>query len=143
MSMREPIDERGQTTSERQPERLSGMETVNGCTVIPASDDSDPTRFGPTEAGGAYFALIGLFSPGEPGPPVHVHPTTDEAFYVASGEATFLLGDREVRMTAGSLVFIPRGVQHTVWNAGSDPVRGLLVISPGDREHVFVPIENS
>jgi mannose-6-phosphate isomerase-like protein (cupin superfamily) len=118
------------------------METVNGCSVIPPPDDSEPTAFGPTETEGAYLALVGLFPPGEPAPPAHIHPTTDETFYLASGEATFLLGDRKVRMTSGSLVFVPRGVAHTVWNSGSDPVRGLIVISPGDREHVVLPVEN-
>jgi mannose-6-phosphate isomerase-like protein (cupin superfamily) len=119
------------------------METVNGCSVIPPSDDLESTRFGPTELEGAYLALVGQFPPGAPAPPAHVHPTTDEAFYLASGEATFLLGDREVRMTSGSFVFVPRGVAHTVWNSGGDPVRGLLVISPGDREHVVLPVENA
>jgi hypothetical protein len=31
---------------------------------------------------------------------------------------------------------------HTVWNSGSDPVRGLILISPGDREHVVLPVED-
>lgn len=118
------------------------METVNGCTVIRPSDEADPTRLGPAEAEGAYVALVGVFAPGEPGPPPHVHPSTDEAFYLASGEATFLLGDREVTMTSGSLVFVPRGVVHTVWNSGNHPVRGLILISPGDREHILVPVGN-
>ena len=117
------------------------METINGCSVIPPSDDLEPTQFGPTELEGAYLALVGQFPPGAPAPPAHVHPTTDEAFYLASGEATFLLGDREVRMTSGSFVFVPRGVAHTVWNSGDRPVQGLLVISPGDAEHEFVPVE--
>ena len=117
------------------------METINGCTVIHRSDEAEPTRFGPAEADGAYSALVGEFPPGEPGPAPHTHPTTDEAFYLASGEATFLLGDREVQMPAGSLVFVPRGVVHTVWNSGSDVVRGLILISPGDREHVVLPVE--
>jgi mannose-6-phosphate isomerase-like protein (cupin superfamily) len=119
------------------------MEKVNGCTVIPPSDELEPTLFGPAEAGGAYVALLGLFAPGEPAPPAHTHPTTDEAFYLASGEATFLLGDREVRMTSGSLVFVPRGVAHTVWNSGADPLRGIIVISPGDREHVVLPVHEA
>jgi hypothetical protein len=37
---------------------------------------------------------------------------------------------------------VPRGVVHTVWNSGNDPVRGLILISPGDREHVVLPVEN-
>jgi mannose-6-phosphate isomerase-like protein (cupin superfamily) len=118
------------------------METVNGCIVIGPSDDAEFTRFGPTEAEGAYLVLVGAIPPGEPAPPPHIHPTTDEAFYLASGEATFLLGGREIRMTSGSFVFVPRGVTHTVWNSGTDPLRGLIVISPGDREHVVQPVEN-
>ena len=119
------------------------QEAVNGCTVICPSEQADPTRLGPDESSGAYVALVGVFPPGEPGPPPHTHPTTDEAFYLASGEATFLLGDREVTMKSGSLVLVPRGVVHTVWNSGSDPVHGLILISPGDREHVVVPVENA
>lgn len=119
------------------------QETVNGCTVIRASEQADPTRLGPAESEGAYVALVGVFPPGEPGPPPHTHPTTDEAFYLASGEATFLLGDRELTMKSGSLVFVPRGVVHTVWNSGSDPVHGVILISPGDREHIVVPVESA
>jgi hypothetical protein len=32
---------------------------------------------------------------------------------------------------------------HTLRNAGDDPLRGLIVISPGDAEHVFLPVEGS
>jgi len=117
------------------------METINGRTVIPPSEAPEPVRFGPSEMEGAYVVLVGTFPPGQPAPPLHVHPHTDEAFYVADGDATFLLGDRELRLTAGGLVFVPRGMAHTVWNSGDGPVRGLLVISPGDAEHVFLPVE--
>jgi len=116
------------------------METINGCTIIAPSDDP-VTHVGPVEMRGAYVAEIGAFPPGEPGPPVHLHPHTDEAFYVADGEATFLLGNREHRVTAGGFVFIPRGTLHTVWNSGERPVRGLIVISPGDAEHEFALVE--
>ncbi len=68
-----------------------------------------------------------------------MHPHTDEAFYLAEGNATFVLGERELTVTAGSLVFVPRGTAHTVRNSGDTPVRGLIVISPGDAEHVFLP----
>jgi cupin domain len=51
------------------------------------------------------------------------------------------VGDREVPVTAGGLVFVPRGTAHTVWNSGDRPVRGLILVSPGGAEHVFVPVE--
>jgi mannose-6-phosphate isomerase-like protein (cupin superfamily) len=109
----------------------------------PCAESAEPIHFAPAEAEGAYVAVVGVFPPGEPAPPVHIHPHTDEAFYLASGEATFLLEDRELRITSGGLVFVPRGVAHTVWNSGTDSVRGLIVISPGDAEHVFLPVEGA
>lgn len=117
------------------------METVNGCTIITSREAAEPVHFGHEKTVGAYVAVVGVFPPGEPAPPLHLHPDTDEAFYVADGDATFLLGDREISVTSGSLVFVPRGTAHAVWNSGDAPVRGLLVISPGDAEHSFVPVD--
>ena len=119
------------------------MEMINGCTVIPPSEAPEPVNFGPAEMDGAYRVLAGTIPAGQPAPPFHVHPHTDEAFYVAAGEAKFLLGDREVRVTAGGFVFVPRGMPHTAWNSGDDPMLGLIVISPGGAEHVFAPVETS
>ena len=75
------------------------METVNGCTIIASQDSIEPVHFGPAEMAGAYVAIVGVFPPGQPGPRLHLHPDTDEAFYIAEGDATFLLGDREVSVT--------------------------------------------
>lgn len=72
----------------------AAMETINGCTVVPLSEAPEPMHFGPAETPGAYLAMVGTFPPGHPASPLHVHPHTDEAFYVADGEATFQLGDR-------------------------------------------------
>jgi mannose-6-phosphate isomerase-like protein (cupin superfamily) len=80
------------------------------------------------------------FPPGHPAPPLHVHPHTDEAFDVADGDATFQLGDRELPVTAGGLVFVPWGTAHTVW-AGDRSVPGRILPSPGGAEHLFVSVE--
>jgi mannose-6-phosphate isomerase-like protein (cupin superfamily) len=72
-------------------------------------------------------------SPGRP----FTATRTDETSYVADGEATFKLGDRERELGAGSLVFVPRRTAHTVWNSGDRPVRRLILISPGNAEHEF------
>jgi mannose-6-phosphate isomerase-like protein (cupin superfamily) len=119
------------------------METINGCTVIAPSEGPEPANFGPSEMDGAYRVLAGTIPADQPEPPFHIHPHTDEAFHIAGGEATFLLGDREVRVTAGGFVFIPRGMPHTAWNSGDGPMLGLIMISPGDAEHVFEPVEAS
>jgi mannose-6-phosphate isomerase-like protein (cupin superfamily) len=121
---------------------IARMETINRCTVVPPSEAPEPVHFGPAESQGAYVVIVGTFPAGQPAPPLHVHPHTDEAFYVADGDATFRLGDREVPVTAGGLVFVPRGCPHTVWNSGGRPVRGLILVSPGDAAHEFVPVES-
>jgi quercetin dioxygenase-like cupin family protein len=118
------------------------METVNGCTVIQQASIEGILTFGPEETAGAYSVMVGEGPPG-PGPALHEHPTTDEAFYVAEGEASFRLGDEEILVPAGGFVFVPRGTVHTVSNAGSGALRGLIIISPGNVEHQFVEVESS
>src|SRR5215213_6866323 len=117
------------------------METVNGCLVLPPSEAPEPARFGPTETQGAYVVMVGSFPPGEPGPPLHLHPHTDEAFYVGDGDATFLLGDREVPVTAGGLGCVPQGTADTVWTAGDRPLRGLARSAPRGGEYELDPME--
>ena len=99
-----------------------------------------PPRIGDARV---HRVLTGTIPTGHPSPAFHLHPHTDEAFYIASGEATFLLADRELRVTAGRFVFIPRGMPHTAWNAGDEPMLGLIAISPGSAEPVFEPVEAS
>ena len=115
-------------------------ETIGGCTVIRPSEASEPVHVGASLVRGAFVLEAGTFPPGQAGPALHLHPHTDELFYIADGDATFQLGDRELQLSAGALVFVPRGTAHTVWNAGDRPLRGLLVISPGDAEHQFTPL---
>jgi len=38
----------------------------------------------------------------------------------------------------GSLVFVPRGVEHTA--RITKPLRGLLIDAPGDAEHITQPV---
>lgn len=116
------------------------METINGCTVIAPSPE--PSTFGPEQPQGAYSVLIASFPPDYPAPPLHVHPHTDEAFYLAEGDGIFVLGDREVPVSAGGFVFVPRGTPHTVRPTGT-AVRGILIISPGDAEHLFEPVDTT
>jgi quercetin dioxygenase-like cupin family protein len=106
------------------------MESVNGATVILP------------DAGEAYVAMIGAMPADEESPPLHVHPHTDEAFYVAEGELTLQLGiGRSSRGRDRSSS--SRGMVHTARNSGSGPMRGLLLVSPGGAEHIFQPVETS
>ena len=124
------------------------METFNGAMVIfpdPGGPDAEaergPFEFGPAPTSDAYVAMVGVMGAGDQGPPLHIHPFTDEAFYIGQGELTFQLGDREVVAPAGTFVFVPRGMVHTARNSGPGPMRGMFILSPGSAEHVFQPVE--
>ena len=118
------------------------MEIINGCIVISRSESPDPIHFGQPEAGGAYVAIIGVFQPGEPAPRFTFTRARTRGLY-RERPSDFRLGDPEVTVTAGGFVFVPRGTPHTVWNSGVDAVRGLLLISPDDAEHEFIPADSS
>lgn len=119
------------------------METINGCTIVQQASIEGILTFGPEETAGAYSVMVGEGPAGSPAPALHEHPTTDEAFYVAEGEASFQLEDEQILVPAGGFVFVPRGTVHTVSNAGSGALRGLIIISPGNVEHEFVEVESS
>jgi mannose-6-phosphate isomerase-like protein (cupin superfamily) len=108
-----------------------GMEAVNGATVIlpdaggaEAQDARGSVVRGPGQTGEAYVVIVGAMPAGDAGPPLHIYPHTDEAFYIAEGEMTFQLGDREVVGGTGAFVFVPRGMIHTARNSGPRPMPG-------------------
>jgi quercetin dioxygenase-like cupin family protein len=124
------------------------MESINGAIIItadpggPAADiERGPIILGPDQTADAYVAMIGVVPADDPGPPLHRHPTTDEGFYIAEGEITFQIGDQELVAGPGSFVFIPRGTVHTAHMSGSVPMRGMLLLSPGNAEHVVEVVD--
>lgn len=124
------------------------VETINGVRVVRPDPGGlaqeaarGPITIGPEITAGAYLAWVGAMPAGDEGPPLHRHPHTDEGFYIATGELTFQVGDREIVAGAGSFVFVPRGVVHTAYNSGAGPMQGLLILSPGDAEHIFEPAD--
>lgn len=72
---------------------------------------------------------------GPPGPPRyiaprHVHYQDDEAWYVLEGVLRVQMGENEVEARAGAGVIVPCGTPHTYWNAGTGPLRYLLIMTP-------------
>jgi mannose-6-phosphate isomerase-like protein (cupin superfamily) len=59
----------------------------------------------PAMSAGLYELAAGAEDPQEP-------HTEDELYYVVSGRAALLVGDDDVSVEAGSLVFVPANVVH-------------------------------
>ena len=89
------------------------------------------------EAESPYSLAEWLAPPGVPGPPLHVHRKTDEAFYVLEGTFGFQTGAETIDAPPGAFVVIPRGLAHTYWNQAESPARLLMMISPPGFESYF------
>lgn len=71
------------------------------------------------------------------GPPLHVHPTHDEGFYVLAGELTVQVGDEITSGGPGTWAFAPKDVPHTLANVGDHQTRVLCVFAPAGFERRF------
>jgi quercetin dioxygenase-like cupin family protein len=67
-------------------------------------------------------------------PPLHVHRTEDEAFYVLEGELRVRAGDAEFRIGPGEAALAPIGVPHTYRVESPGGARWLNVTTHGDFE---------
>ncbi len=72
--------------------------------------------------------------------PMHRHSREDEYSFVLTGRWGFQLGDEIVYGEPGDLVFKPRDVWHSFWNASDEPASLLEIISPSGFEHFFVEL---
>jgi quercetin dioxygenase-like cupin family protein len=82
------------------------------------------------------FALIELTGRKGNVPPPHIHHREDETFYVLEGEMTFFAGGRTIKATPGTMVFLPRDVEHS-FTIDSDQGRILVLLTPAGGEGYF------
>ena len=83
------------------------------------------------------FGLKESKAPKGSGPPLHVHEHEDEACYVLEGEVTFFVGDDVIAVPAGSWVYLPRRIPHSL-RIDSDEARTLWLVVPGGFESFFL-----
>jgi mannose-6-phosphate isomerase-like protein (cupin superfamily) len=90
-------------------------------------------------AAGGAMSIVELLGPPGDMPPLHLHHTDDEAWYVLEGEMSFYVrGEHPVLVSAGGLAFGPKGVPHTYRVESSRPARWLALCTPGDFEPFVV-----
>jgi quercetin dioxygenase-like cupin family protein len=87
--------------------------------------------------GGAFSLVEHPLPPRALGAPLHTHSDEDEYSYILEGKVGVQIGDDVLVAGPGDLVFKPRGVRHTFWNAGDEPARLLELISPAGFENYF------
>jgi mannose-6-phosphate isomerase-like protein (cupin superfamily) len=83
------------------------------------------------------FEVAEEITPPQGGPPLHLHKREDEWLYVIDGKFLFEMNGGRIEASAGSSVFVPRGVPHTFQNIGNSPGRLLGVVAPAGIERFF------
>ncbi|MFG2652132.1 cupin domain-containing protein [Streptomyces sp. NPDC048436] len=89
------------------------------------------------DTGGLYSFYQITTQPGS-GPPMHVHETADEAFFVNQGRYEFEIGGVTEVIEAGTVIYGPRGVPHKFLNVGDGPGQLLVIATPGGVENFFI-----
>ena len=62
--------------------------------------------------------------------PRHLHANEVETVYLVSGQGELVLADERVTFNAGSIVAIPKGVEHELHNVGDEPLELLAFFTP-------------
>lgn len=90
----------------------------------------------PGTVGNEYFMTFGHF---------HLHLKASEVYYCIAGEGILLVMDRTghcdvIRMTQGTVAYIPSGWAHRTSNTGTTPFV-FLAVWPGDAGHDYGTIK--
>lgn len=88
------------------------------------------------EQTGGAFGLVEQVLPAGMASPYHLHHAEDETFYILDGEATFISGDRKIKATAGSYVFLPKNIPHGF--KVEAPTRLLVLTTPAGFEQFVI-----
>jgi mannose-6-phosphate isomerase-like protein (cupin superfamily) len=114
----------------RASETITGELGVVGARFIMAGDVSE----------GRFSLVEHPVAPRGLAAPVHLHAQEDEFSFVLEGRWGFQLASEVVYAEPGDLVYKPRDVWHTFWNATDEPARLLEIISPAGFEQLFVEL---
>jgi quercetin dioxygenase-like cupin family protein len=112
--------------------------TFSGGIIRPASA-GEPLRvlMGGADCDNAMSVVEMILAPGSAGPPLHLHPTHAEGFYVLAGQLSVQLGDEVITGGPGTWACAPKNTPHTLGNLGDEEVRLLCMFAPGGFERRF------
>ena len=89
------------------------------------------------ETAGELFESTLWLDPRTPGPPPHVHPTSEESFEVVNGTLDVFKDGAWTRLSAGETATVPPNVRHTFRHPGDEPAKIVIRIRPAGRSEAF------
>lgn len=109
--------------------------------VTPANTQVESSPWGPHEwlsrpglTNADQLLLVRVIMPPGRAHQFHCHPLMEEIIYVLAGTAEQWVHDECRLLTAGEIAHIPRNVVHGTYNAGSDDLVFLAMLSPATAE---------
>ena len=69
-------------------------------------------------------------------PPFHLHTREDEIFMLIKGEALLWLGEEQMELSEGGIVYLPKNIPHG-YRIVSDTADLLMITTPGGIEGMF------
>jgi len=80
---------------------------------------------------------VGRFAVGKgEAPPFHLHTREDEIFMLISGTASLWLGDQQMELSEGGIVYLPKNIPHG-YRITSDTADLLMIATPAGIEGMF------
>lgn len=89
-------------------------------------------RISPDEGENDVAVVEHTLPPGKLAAPLHRHSGEDEISYILEGTMGVQEGDDVSTVSAGEFAVKSRGVWHTFWNPGTEQLRFLEIITPGE-----------
>jgi mannose-6-phosphate isomerase-like protein (cupin superfamily) len=89
------------------------------------------------DSSGELFESTNWLDPQMPGPPVHVHPNSEESFEVIQGSLDISKDGAWSTVRAGETATVRAGVPHSLRNASDEPVKMVTRIQPAGRSEAF------
>ena len=104
--------------------------------ILNVMGDNQNIKLTGKDTNGQYTLIEQNNEPGV-GIPPHVHENEDEVFQVLEGQVEMSIGDKNTTLTAGDLIYCPKGIPHSWKVVGDQKARAMLSIFPAGLEAMF------
>jgi len=90
------------------------------------------------ETNGEALEFEMFIKPGAAGPPLHIHPNSEERFTVLEGNLDAIVDGNNWSFGKSETFCVPAGAPHTWWNSGESEARVMVQFSPASRMETFL-----
>lgn len=68
---------------------------------------------------------------------IHYHTDADELFYVLEGFGTILIGEQDIAIESGDVIFIPAGMDHRITSSVDHPLKVIYFLDKPGLDELF------